>query len=99
MLVRDPAQLQRVCQDRSTVPGCIEELLRIEHSRSLVGRLCTRDTELGGVPIPAGTVVLLSLGSANHDPGRWNDPESFDIDRPLIPNIAFGWGFHRCLGV
>jgi cytochrome P450 len=99
LLFRDPAQLERVRQDRSTIPGCIEELLRIEHSTSLVGRLCTRDTELGGMPIPAGTVVLVSLAAANHDPDRWQDPERFDIDRPIVQNIAFGWGFHRCLGV
>ena len=99
MLFRQPAQLERVREDRSTIPGCIEELLRIEHSTSLVGRLATRDTELEGMPIAAGTVVLLSLASANHDPSRWDDPERFDIDRPPVPNIAFGWGFHRCLGV
>ena len=99
MLFREPAQFQRVREDRSTIPACIEELVRIEHSTSLVGRLCTTDTELDGRPIPAGTVVLLSLASANHDPARWDDPERFDIARPPIPNIAFGWGFHRCLGV
>ena len=49
--------------------------------------------------IPAGTVVLVSLAAANHDPARWEEPERFDIDRPLVQNIAFGWGFHRCLGV
>jgi cytochrome P450 len=99
MLFREPSQFQRVREDRSTIPGCIEELLRIEHSTSLACRLCTTDTELDGWPIPAGTVVLLSLASANHDPARWEDPERFDIARPPIPNIAFGWGFHRCLGV
>jgi cytochrome P450 len=42
---------------------------------------------------------LLALASANHDPDRWDAPDAFDIGRPAIPNIAFGWGRHRCLGV
>jgi cytochrome P450 len=98
-LFQDLALLQRVREDRSLIPDCVEELLRLEHSTSLVGRVCTRDTELGGVSVPAGTVVLVSLGAANHDPARWEDPETFDIDRPPVANIAFGWGFHRCVGL
>jgi len=98
-LFADGALLQRVRDDRSLIPDCVEELVRLEHSTSLVGRLCTRDTEIGGVPVAAGTVVLLSLAAANHDPTRWDAPDDFDLDRPLVPNIAFGWGFHRCLGV
>jgi cytochrome P450 len=77
----------------------VEELVRLEHSTALVGRICTRDTELGGVQLSAGTVVLVSLAAANHDPARWDVPDAFDIDRPPVPNIAFGWSFHRCLGV
>jgi cytochrome P450 len=98
-LVRNPEQLAAVRADRSRIPAVVEELVRLEHSTSLVGRICTRDTELGGRPIAAGTVVLLSLAAANHDPDRWERPDEFDPDRPAAPNIAFGWGFHRCLGV
>ena len=47
----------------------------------------------------AGSVVLLSLAAANHDPARWPDPEHFEGARDSLPNIAFGWGRHRCLGV
>ncbi len=99
MLFREPALLRRICENRSLIADCVEELVRLEHATSLVGRLCTRDTELGGVSLSAGTVVLVSLAAANHDPARWDDPDRFDVDRPLIPNIAFGWGFHRCVGV
>ncbi len=99
MLFREPALLRRIRENRALIADCVEELVRLEHSTSLVGRLCTRDTELGGVSLSAGTVVLVSLAAANHDPARWDDPDHFDIDRSLIPNIAFGWGFHRCVGV
>ena len=98
-LFRHPDELARVRDDPSTIAACVEELLRIEHSTSLIGRLCTRDTEIGGEAVPAGSVVLLSLAAANHDPARWPDPERFDSARDSLPNIAFGWGRHRCLGV
>jgi cytochrome P450 len=98
-LFRHPDEMARVRDDPSTISTCVEELIRIEHSTSLVGRLCTRDTELAGEPVAAGSVVLLSLAAANHDPARWADPERFDSTRTPVPNIAFGWGRHRCLGV
>ncbi len=98
-LFRHPDQLEAVRADPSRIPLVIEELVRLEHSTSLVGRVVTHDTELAGRRLTAGTVVLLSLAAANHDPARWDRPEVFDPDRPAVPNIAFGWGFHRCLGV
>jgi cytochrome P450 len=98
-LYREPEQLERVRADRSLLPAFVEELVRIEHSTSLVGRVCTRDTELSGVAVEAGDIVLLSLAAANHDPARFAEPETYDPDRKPLPNIAFGWGRHRCLGV
>ncbi len=98
-LYRSPADLARVRGDRSLIPAYVEELLRIEHSTSLVGRICTRDTEIAGVPVEEGDIVLLSLAAANHDPARFPDPETYDPSRMAPPNIAFGWGRHRCLGV
>jgi cytochrome P450 len=98
-LFRHPDELTRLRNDPNTIASCVEELLRIEHSTSLIGRLCTRDTVIEGEPVAAGSVVLLSLAAANHDPARWPDPDRFDSSRPAMPNIAFGWGRHRCLGV
>lgn len=98
-LFEHPETLALVRSDRTWIDRCVEELVRLEHSTSLIGRLCTRDTEIAGRPIAAGTVVLLSLASANHDDARWAAPDEFDIQRPQVSNIAFGWGFHRCLGV
>jgi cytochrome P450 len=51
------------------------------------------------VTVPAGAVVGVALGSANHDPKRWDDPERFDIFREPKQNIAFAYGAHTCLGM
>jgi cytochrome P450 len=48
--------------------------------------------------IPAGALVAVSLGAANRDPGRYADPDAFDIGRDPTQHISFGDGAHRCLG-
>jgi hypothetical protein len=64
-----------------------------------VARTATRDTELGGVRIPAGALMAVSLGAANRDPGRYPDPDAFDIFREDKQHISFGDGAHKCLGI
>jgi cytochrome P450 len=99
-LLSHPNVLERVRQDRSLVPRAIEETLRWETSVTFVSRVAKHDTAIGGCPVPAGTLVSLVLGSANHDEAHWDDPESWSIDRPAEPShIAFGWGRHLCIGM
>ncbi len=99
LLVRHPAVLERIRADRSLVPVTLEEALRVESPTQWVSRLCVVDTELGGVPIPAGSFVLMLFGSANRDE-TWEEPDAFDIDRPDVQKyqMAFGGGAHRCIG-
>ncbi len=68
-------------------------------SGALCERRCTRDTELGGVRIPAQQHVFIFVASANHDERRYEAPERFDIARAAAPHIAFGSGPHVCLGM
>jgi cytochrome P450 len=98
-LLSHPEQLDAVRQDRSLVPQAIEELLRWEPPLLLTSRVTTRDTEIGGVPIPAGSSVTPMLGSANRDDARYSDPDSFDIFRDPKQHISFGHGPHMCLGM
>jgi cytochrome P450 len=58
-----------------------------------------RDTELGGVPIKAGSGVTPMLGAANRDESRYPDPDRFDIFRDPKQHISFGNGPHMCLGM
>jgi cytochrome P450 len=99
LLLRNPRAMDRVRADRALVPAALEESLRIEAPTQWVSRLCTSDTEIGGVPVPAGAFVLLLYGSANRDE-TWTRADSFDLDRPDVQkyHLAFGGGVHRCLG-
>jgi cytochrome P450 len=98
-LLSNPDQLDAVRSDRSLIPQAIEEAVRWETPLLTMTRVATRDTELGGVRIPAGSAVMPILGSANRDEGRWEDPDRFDVFRPARPHIGFGFGTHVCLGM
>jgi cytochrome P450 len=98
-LLTNPQQLEAVRADRSLVPLAIEEGIRWEPPLLIISRTTTRDTEVCGVPLPAGASVVCGLGSANHDETRWPDPERFDIFRERRPHIGFAHGPHMCLGM
>jgi cytochrome P450 len=98
-LLSRPGQLDAVRADRSLVPQAIEEALRFETPLLNATRLAVRDTVLSGVPIPAGSTLVLMLGAANRDETRWPDPDRFDIFRDPRVHISFGQGPHVCLGM
>ncbi len=98
-LLRNPDQLDAVRADRGLIPQAIEEALRWETPLLTVMRTAVAGTELGGVGIPAGGAVVVSLGAANRDPARYRDPDAFDIFRDALPHISFGDGPHKCLGM
>ena len=98
-LLSNPDQLHAVRADRDLMPQVIEEALRWETPLLTVARTAAEDVELGGVRVPAGGFVAISLGAANRDPARYPDPDAFDIYRKDKQHISFGDGAHKCLGI
>src|SRR5690349_21082847 len=98
-LLSDPAQLDAVRADRSLLGPAIEEVVRWNPPLLTITRVATRDTELGGVPIPEGSSVMPMLGSANRQEDRWQNPDEFDIFRTAKGNLGWGHGVHVCLGM
>ena len=98
-LLSNPEQLDAIRSDRSLIPQAIEEAVRWEAPLLVITRVAARDTELAGVPIPAGSSVMPMLGAANRDEERYPDPDRFDIFRAPKPHISFGHGVHVCLGM
>ncbi|MCW1432325.1 cytochrome P450 [Novosphingobium sp. JCM 18896] len=98
-LKRHPEVYRRVRADHSLIAPLLEEVLRYNPPVQIIFRHTTADTELGGVKIPAGSAVMPILASANRDETKFNDPETFDIDRKIdVPLMSFGQGPHFCLG-
>ena len=98
-LLTNPDQYELLVRDRSLIPRAIEEGLRWEAPLVAFGRIATRDAEIAGHPIAEGSTVNFCVHSANRDPSRWDDPDRFDIMRPVKGHVAFGQGNHICLGI
>ncbi len=98
-LLSEPALLDALRSDRGLLRGAFEEALRWEPPITTVVRRAVRDCELGGVAIPAGTNVSVSVAAANRDPARYPDPDRFDPTRKNIAHLTFGGGPHLCLGM
>ena len=94
----NPDQWQQVLADPGLIPGAIEEMLRLNPPSQYQGRFTTRDVELEGGSIPAGSPTLLVTGAATRDPRAYQKPDVFDIKRGGATTLAFGYGAHSCLG-
>jgi cytochrome P450 len=99
VMLSEPSLLQAARDNRSMLRGAIEEALRWEPPISTVVRVAKRDCELGGIKIPAGTNVSVSVAAANRDPAHYSDPDRFDPTRKNIAHLTFGAGPHVCLGM
>jgi cytochrome P450 len=98
VLAEHPDQRREVVEDRSLIPRVIDETLRFEPTGHATARYVMHDIEVHGTTIPAGSPVLLLLAAANRDPRRYTDPDRYDIHRPDIQHLTFGYGLHFCLG-
>ncbi|GAA3903390.1 cytochrome P450 [Streptomyces gulbargensis] len=97
-LLRHPDQLAALRDDPSLTEGAVEELLRYLSVAKTFMRTALEDVELDGHTVEAGTTVVLSYHTANHDPERFADPHVLDVRRPYGGHLAFGHGIHQCLG-
>jgi cytochrome P450 len=98
-LLRHPDQLARLRADPALVPPAVEELLRFDGPVNPgLTRYAVEDVEIGGVRIPRGEMVLLSIAAADRDPDRFPDPDGLDVGSADPGHLAFGHGAHYCLG-
>ena len=99
MLLREPSRWARVCREPKLIDKAVTETLRLTPPVAAWRRYVTRDVEIAGQPVPAGSSLLLHLGSTGHDKSKFGDAETFDLDRPDgNDHLAFSFGAHFCLG-
>lgn len=91
-------QFDELRGDPTLLPSAIDEMIRHVGPSAVVARYALDDIEIGGVTIPKGSRVTLGLSAANHDPNAFTAPDDFDIHRGDGTGLAFGGGFHVCLG-
>jgi cytochrome P450 len=98
-IAEEPETQARLRANRDLIPRFIEETLRTEGPIKGEFRLVVKTTELGGVPMPAGTPVLLLNAAANRDARQFECPAEFRIERENVRrHLAFGHGIHTCPG-
>jgi cytochrome P450 family 150 subfamily A5 len=99
LIAEDPG-LQRLLRERpELIANFVEESLRIESPVKGDFRLARRRASVAGVDIPAGATLMVVNGAANRDPGHFEDPEAFLVDRSNArEHLAFGRGVHSCPG-
>lgn len=97
-LAEFPEQWQLLRAEPSLVRNAFEEILRFESPSRFGGRATTRETEIGGVRVPAGARLMMMFLAAGRDPRRWDEPDRFDVRRDVEGHVSFGHGIHACLG-
>jgi cytochrome P450 len=102
LIETNPAEKAKLLADLDGLAeSTVEEGLRFDCPVGGNFRGVTESTELGGVQLSAGDRVFANYLAANHDPARYDDPDSFKVDRPwaeLPSHLAFGHGIHYCIG-
>jgi cytochrome P450 len=98
LLAEHPDQRRQIVQDRALIPQAIEELLRFQSPGPSVARYVAKDTEVLGVKVPEGSIILALVASGNRDESKFVDAGTFNIHRERVPHLSFGFGFHNCLG-
>ena len=98
-LIQNPAQLKALQQDPSKIPRAVEEILRMESPSAGMWRVVKKDSEIEGVKVPVGSLLMLRYHAANRDRALFSKPNDIDIERGNAnDHIAFGQGIHFCPG-
>jgi cytochrome P450 len=98
LLDRFPDQRRLLAEDRSLIPGAIEEILRYEAPSPVQARYVMQDVELHGTRVPEGSALLLLNGAANRDEREFEGADRLDVRRKNNRHLSFGLGIHFCLG-
>ena len=99
LLAGDPAQLRLLREREELWPNAVDEVLRVDPPVLLTGRIAAADTEIAGVRMKRGAVMVGLLAGANRDPEVFAEPGVFDVARENArEHVSFSAGRHYCLG-
>lgn len=93
-----PDQLALIRKDHALVGSAFNEVLRYWAPVHAWGRRVTRDVEIDGALVPAGSQVAILFGAGNRDPRHYDAPDTFDVTRNPVDHLSFGYGPHGCAG-
>ncbi len=97
-LARTPSDLDRLRAEPDLLARATEEFVRFFSPLTHIGRICTREDQVAGVPRQPGDRIALCWAAGNFDDTTFEDPLTLRIDRAQNPHLGFGAGDHACLG-
>ena len=97
-LLRNSDQFARLKENPALINSAVREFARFDSPVQFAGRAATEDFTWHDQEIKKGQTVILVLGSANHDPDKFSDPERLEISRDEGMPLSFGHGIHFCIG-
>ncbi len=99
LLAANPEQRRLLGERDDLWPNAVDEVLRVDPPVLLTARMTVADTEIAGVPMPRGSVMVALLAGANRDPQVFAQPDHFDVARHNArEHLSFSAGRHFCLG-
>ncbi|SEH19154.1 Cytochrome P450 [Sphingopyxis sp. YR583] len=94
-----PGFQEKLRAEPQLIPKFVEEALRMESPVIMMLRTPIEDTELDGVKLPKGSIIMVHYAAANRDERKFACPEKLDLERKgARSHLAFGAGVHYCLG-
>jgi cytochrome P450 len=99
LFAKHPQEWRKVCESWSRISSAVNEILRMESPIQDFSRLVTRDYNMDGTTLPAGSRAIAFYGAANRDERKFQKPDTFDVMRNSTEQLAFGWGPHACVGM
>lgn len=97
-LLENPEEKRKLLEDPALVTPAVEEALRMFPAFAHFRRTTTREVELGGQTIPEGEKVVMWYVSSNRDEDKYDNPDSFDVERNPDHQAFGAGGRHFCLG-
>ncbi|HLW92818.1 MAG TPA: cytochrome P450 [Roseiarcus sp.] len=97
-LARFPSEMAKLHADPALARSAFEEAIRYESPVQTFFRTTTRSVEIGDVRLGEGEKILMLLAAANRDPRKWDNAETYDIERRTSGHVGYGAGVHLCVG-
>ena len=98
-MIQFPEAFEKLKQNPGLIDGAVEEVVRYASPIMYFRRTATEDTQLSGTPIKKGEKVVMWYASGNFDADRFENPNDYNIERPVQPHLGYGGGgVHTCLG-
>jgi len=92
-------KLNELIANKALISNAVQESLRYNASTGRFTRTANKTTVIKNTEVRANSRLVVCLDAASRDPQIFSNPNSFDLNRPSYPHLAFGHGVHACIAL